>query len=308
MTEIKIDYEVLIIGGGPAGLSAAMTLGRIGRSVLVCDDNRPRNAPSLHINNFPSRDGIHPVLWRSETRKDLEKYKTVHFHNGEVKSVIQIDKNFEAFLSSGQSIRVKKVILAYGMIDVLPEIEGFRELWGKSVLHCAFCHGYEVRNQKLGIVSNGDMALHVSPLISGLSSDLIIITNGSAQFTEDQKKLFKKNDIKIVEGKIKSLKIVDDELREVVLENDEAIEREALFLTPHFPIQTKSSIGTSLGCEKNEMGFYKVGEHGETTVAGVYAAGDNVKLSTVLISSASGVAAGTGVVFEILNESFNSKI
>lgn len=306
MAEFKIDYEVLIIGGGPAGLAAAMTLGRIGRSVLVCDDNRPRNAASSHVNNFPSRDGIHPESWRRETRRDLEKYQTVQFYSGHVAHVVQEDKIFKAKLSSEKIITAKKVILAYGMVDILPEIDGLSELWGKSVLHCAFCHGYEVRNQKIGIISNGDMAMHIAPLIWGLSCDLIIFTNGVAQLSDEQRQSLEKNNIMVIEEKIKRLNRIEDSLKEIVLEGGNVIERDALFLTPNLPIQMKSSIGLNLGCEKNEMGHYKVGERGETTVAGVYAAGDNMKFSSVLISSASGVMAGTGVVFELLNESFNS--
>lgn len=247
---MKYDYEVLIVGGGPAGLSAAMTLGRIGRKALVCDDDRPRNAPSIHVNNLPALDGIHPVEWRSLVRKNLEKYPTISF------------------------------------------------------FHCAFCHGYEIRNERLGIIANGDVAAHLTPLIYNLSQDLILFTNGRADLSSEMRELLKKRNILLVEEKIKKLNRVETQLKSISFESSPDIERDALFLAPVFPLSLKSSIGTELGCEKNEMGLYKIGDKGHTSIAGVFAAGECTQMSSVSISSASGVLAGTGVVFELANEDF----
>jgi thioredoxin reductase len=304
---MQFDYEALIIGGGPAGLSAAMTLGRMGRSALVCDDNRPRNAPSSHLNNFPTRDGIHPAEWRREAKKDLEKYKSIHFFDGSVLSAEKTNQGFKAKLSSGAVLDFKKVILAYGIQDKLPSISGFKELWGKAIFQCPFCHGFEVRGSRLGLVANGDMAMRGLTMTYGLSPDLILFTNGKAELNNDQKETLKRRKVELVEDKIESLIFEGEKLKAVALENGQLKEREALFVAPILPFQSKSSIGESLGCEKTEMGLYKVGERGETTVKGVFAAGDNITFQqSVLLACASGTLAGVGVVFDILNEEFGS--
>ncbi|WP_374073444.1 NAD(P)/FAD-dependent oxidoreductase [Bdellovibrio bacteriovorus] len=303
---MEFDYEVLIIGGGPAGLSAAMSLGRLSRTALVCDDNRPRNAPSTHVNNFPSQDGIHPAEWRKKTRKDLEKYKTIGFFEGAVLSVHKVDQGFVAQLSSGATRNFKKVILAYGIQDKLLSAPGFKELWGKSIFHCPFCHGFEVRGASLGLIANGELAAHGLPMIYGLSKDLILFTNGKTNLSEDLQETLRRRNVEVIEEPIDHLIYEGEVLKVVVLIDGQKKERDALFVAPIFPFQSKSPIGESLGCEKTELGFYKVGERGETTVKGVFAAGDNMTMmQSVLLACASGVAAAAGVIFSLVSEDFH---
>ncbi|KYG70634.1 alkyl hydroperoxide reductase [Bdellovibrio bacteriovorus] len=298
--------EVLIIGGGPAGLSAAMSLGRIGRTALVCDDARPRNEASEHLNNFPTQDGVHPAAWRKEARQDLEKYSTIQFFSGSVISVEKNSSHFRARFSSGEVKDFRKVILAYGIQDRLPPIPGIKELWGKSVFHCPYCHGFEVRNQKLGIIGNGKFLAHGIPMFSALSKDVAVFTNGPADFSEDLKMLMKKNNIEIVEKRIERLLFEGMNLRGIRFEDGSINEREALFATPLLPFQMKSDIGQNLGCEKNEMGLYQVNEMKQTSVLGVFAAGDNMTMmQSVLQAAASGSMAGAAAVFELVNEDFS---
>lgn len=303
---MQFDYEVLIIGGGPAGLSAAMSLGRLSRTALVCDDNRPRNTPSTHVNNFPSQDGIHPAEWRKKTRKDLEKYKTIELFEGTVLSVQKVDRGFTAQLSSGAIRNFKKVILADGIQDKLPSAPGFKELWGKSIFHCPFCHGFEVRGASLGLIANGELAAHGLPMIYALSRDLIVFTNGKANLSADLQETLRKRNVEVVEETIDHLIYEGEILKAVMLTNGQKKERRALFVAPILPFQSKSSLGESLGCEKTEWGFYKVGERGETTVKGVFAAGDNMTMmQSVLLACASGVAAAAGVIFSLVSEDFH---
>lgn len=302
-TKMNNDYEALIVGGGPAGLTAGMTLGRMSRRALLCDDNRPRNAPSSHVNNFPSRDGIHPAEWRKETRKNLEKYKTIESAAATVTSVQKSGHGFTAQLSTGQTVKAKKIILAYGVIDTLPPIQGFKELWGKSIFHCPFCHGFEHRGSRLGFVGNGDLMFHALPMIYDLASDLVIFTNGKATFNPENLQLLKKNKVTLIEEPIHKLEYEDESLKGVTLDDGKFVERQYLFLGPILPFKLKSDIGEKLGCEKNQFGFYKVNERNGTSVPGVYACGDNMSMGhSVLLASAAGVMAGSAVSAELLHE------
>lgn len=300
---MKFDYEVLIIGGGPAGLSAALALGRMSRTALVCDDSRPRNAASSHLNNFPTRDGIHPAEWRKLVRKDLEKYNTIGFFEGSVIAVEGSGSAFVAKLSSGNTLYFKKIILAYGVEDKYLPIPGYKELWGKSIFHCPYCHGFEVRGSKLGLIGNGDMLMYMLPLIYDLASDLAVFTNGKAELQEEQKELLKRKKIQLVEDKITGFRYEGEKLKSVNFENGDNMEREALYALPSFPYALKSKIGEGLGCEKDQFGFYKVTERGKTSVEGVYACGDNASgAHSVLLAAASGGMAAAGIVHELLTE------
>lgn len=303
---MKDQYDVLIIGAGPAGLSAAMTLGRMLRTALVCDNGQPRNVASAHLNNFPTRDGIDPARWREEARENLEKYATVEFFVGTVASVGKTaGRGFRAELSSGATVRFRKVILADGINDRLPPIPGFRELWGKSVFHCPYCHGYEARGQALGIVGNGERAMHLLMMCQGLSKDLILFTNGDAPLSDGQRAILTRQNIRLEERRITHLVAQGEALTSVALEDGRQIAREALFVASVLPFQTKSDIGERLGCEKLETGLYKVTQGNETTVEGVYAAGDNMTgQHSVLQACANGATAGAFAVHQLLSDAW----
>lgn len=276
----------------------------MGRSALICDDGRPRNAPAEHMNNFVSRDGLNPGEWRKTALKDLEKYKTVQFQSGKVLAVQKQDLHFIAQFEAGQK-KFRKVILAYGVQDQLPDVPGFKELWGKSVFHCPYCHGYEVRNTRLGLIANGKFLEHMLPLIDGLSKDTLIFTNEKSDLSDETAEALYKNKIRLIESKITSLNFNGTQLKSVILEDGEEVARDGLFLAPKVPFQLKSQIGTNLGCEKTDFGFYKIDAFFKTTIFGVFAAGDIVTpMHSVLASAASGQVAGAAAVSEILHEEF----
>lgn len=267
------SVDVVIIGGGPAGLSAALTLARGRRSVLVIDEGKGRNAPAAHMMNFPSRDGTPPGEFKDLIRKDLSKYPEVEIVSDHVES---IEKQGTGFLVNGL-IQAKKIILAHGVKDILLPIPGMKELWGKSVFHCPYCHGYEFRDQRIGLLADEKTAEHLLPLLKGLSHDVI-------HFRMDSIECF------LHEG---------PKMTGVKLKNGEIVKRDCLLFRPAQEFTT--DIGVKLGCEKNEMGFYKVDDMGETTVPGVYAAGDIVEMrQAVLMACASGMKAAASSNFAIL--------
>jgi thioredoxin reductase len=282
-------YDVAIIGGGPAGLSGALTLARGNRTVIVFDDNHPRNAPATHMMNFPSRDGTPPNEFRRLIKEDLKKYINVEFSK---ERVIDIQRKESGFLLNGE-IQVKKILLAHGVKDILPEIPGMRELFGKAIFHCPYCHGYEHLNEPMGMIGGKDYADHMTVLLKGLTSDLVLFTNGE--------EVGQYPGIKIYTDKINSLIYEGEKLKAIKLVTGEIIERSYLFYRPDQ--QLSSDLGVKLGCELTEMGHYKVSDFGLTTQSGVFAAGDNMTLmQSVIIACANGSKAGAMMNAEILHE------
>lgn len=299
-----MDHEVLIIGGGPAGLGAAMALGRLRRTALVCDDFRPRNQPAEHMHNFPGEEGLPPLEWRKKARRDVELYDTIRFFEGGVSAASRVAGGFEATLSSGRVLGFKKIILAHGILDRLPSIPGLKELWGKSVFHCPFCHGYESRGRRIGMIADGPQAMHLLPMLFGLSSDLILFANGKSQLDVEQRGMLRRRGVRLVEQPVE--RIAHESLRlQGVVVGGELVERDAVVTVGQLPYQMKSAVGESLGCEKTDTGLYKVGEGNRTTVPGVYASGDIMTTQqTVLGAAASGQAAGIAAVQDLSKEAF----
>jgi thioredoxin reductase len=303
---MKWDYEVLVIGGGPAGLGAAMSLGRLRRSVLVCDDFRPRNLAAAHMQNFPSHEGLSPLEWRKKARQDVEKYDTVQFFEGAVTSVVKIQGGFEATLSNKSSVKIKKVILAYGVEDRLPPIPGMKELWGKSVFHCPFCHAYEHRAEKIGVFAKGAGIMRFVPMIYGVTSEVTLFTNGPSELTTEQIETFRRRKVRIIEQPVEKM-IYEGSALQAVIAGGERFELDAVLGGGPMPFKMKSDVGESLGCEKDERGLYKVDEANRTSVPGVYAGGDSMTMQHAVVGALStGQWAGATAALDLLSEAFFS--
>lgn len=300
--DIAADYEALIIGGGPAGLAAAMAFGRLGRKVLLCDDHQPRNQASMHLNNFPGHDGITPEAWRSQVRAELTKYPTVQLHTDRVAQVVRAGESFEAQLLSGAALKTQKVLLAYGVKDQFPVIENLPALWGQTVVHCPYCHGFEFRAQPLAVLGDGDMLLHMLALLLGLSPDVIAFSNGPSKLTPEQQQKIKAQNIQLIETPVRKLEHTGSQLEALLLANGERIPRHALYLLPQLPFGRSAAIGESLGCQLNDFGWFDVDAFGQTNIPGVYAAGDIAGMhgQSVLNSAASGSMAASRMIAEIL--------
>ncbi|MEC7275655.1 MAG: NAD(P)/FAD-dependent oxidoreductase [Bdellovibrionota bacterium] len=306
---VKSNYDVLIIGGSHAGLSAAMALGRLRRDVLIVDSQKARNKVAEHANNIAGLDGVSPNEIRARGERDLKRYETVDFVHGSVMGVKKAQGHFILNLESGETSIVRKVILAFGIKDKFPSIEGFESLWGQSVFHCPYCHGFEVRDKKIGIMGNGIYVEHMVPLMKNISEELIIFTNEEAGPTHEMSEQLKKYKIEVFNSAIQGLRYDGVELKKVVLSEGLEVEVDALLMSPQIPFTLNSAIAEELGCERDDWGLIVTNESGETTSSGVFAAGDIMsKRHSVLVAMANGQIAGSSAAFELSREDFEKRV
>ncbi|MBO9691830.1 NAD(P)/FAD-dependent oxidoreductase [Chryseobacterium sp.] len=297
------NFDVIIAGGSYAGLSAGMSLGRSLRNVLIIDNGKPCNRQTPYSHNFVTHDGKTPGEIAQLAKKDVEKYDTVHFYNGTVVNTQKTTEGFEVKISSGEQFSTKKLIIASGVKDMMPEIPGFAECWGISILHCPYCHGYEVKNEVTGILSNGDMAYEFSKLIFNLTKKLTILTNGKAAFTGEQTEKLNQNKITVNEDEIDKIHHENGSIRKIVFKNGKEISLQALYAK--IPFEQNINVSADLGCELTEQGFIKVDAMQKTNVPGVFACGDNVTMMrSVANAVAQGNFAGAVVNKELSDEEF----
>lgn len=297
------NFDVIIIGGSYSGLSAGMSLGRSLRNVLIIDNGKPCNRQTPHSHNFVTHDGKTPSEISKLAKKDVEKYNSVSFYNGTVAKTQKTSEGFKIETSSGEKFNSKKLIIASGVKDVMPDIPGFAECWGISVIHCPYCHGYEVKNEVTGILSNGDMAYEFSKLIFNLTKSLTLFTNGKASLTDEQIKKLAQNKINLIEDEIEKIEHDNGSVQKIIFKNGKEVSLKALYAK--IPFEQNINVSSDLGCELTEQGFIKVDMMQKTNVPGVFACGDNV---TMMRSVANAVAQGnfTGAVVnkELSDEEF----
>lgn len=295
-------YDVIIVGGSYAGLSAAMALGRSLRNVLLIDGGQPCNRQTVQSHNFITQDGKPPLEIAETARAEVRKYPTITFHQGLAMKGKKLMNNFEIETDTGAIFKAKKLILATGINDIMPEIDGFAACWGISVLHCPYCHGYEVRNKPTGIIANGAAAFHYAKLISNWTQDLTLFTNGASLLTEEESQKLKQHNIKIIETKITQLQHKNGFVEGVQLETGKNYPVEAVYGRVDF-VQ-KAPLIEQLGCALNENGLIEVNESQETTVEGVYACGDNSSKRALTFAVASGTLAGVMVNSGLIEAKF----
>jgi thioredoxin reductase len=281
------DFEAIIIGGSYSGLSAAMALGRSLRNVLIIDSGLPCNRQTPHSHNFITQDGETPAAISKKAKAQVLNYSTVIFYNGLATNVIKNESGFIIHTQTGEEFKTRKLILSTGVKDMIPDIKGFSECWGISVIHCPYCHGYEFKNKKTGIMANGERAFHLASLINNLTDHITIFTSGKADFSPEQIAKLDKHHIKIVETAISEIEHENGNIKSIILSNANKEAFEALYAA--IPFQQTSGIATSLGCELTEMGHIKVDMFQKTTVKDVFACGDN---SSMMRSVAYAVSAG----------------
>jgi thioredoxin reductase len=264
--------DVVVVGGGSAGLSAALVLGRARRNVLVIDAGQPRNAPSHEAHSFFTRDGTPPGELLAIGRQQLQPYDTVRLHNSAVTDVRAAGQGFRVFDANGGAVETRKLLFAYGVKDELPDIPGLPQLWGKSVIHCPYCHGWEVKDQPLAVYGRGEPVLEFVKLLRGWSRDLVVCSDGPAELSDAQRSDLGRFGVSVQEERIVSLQARGETLEAVVFADGSELRRRALFMRPRQ--QPAADLAARLGCQHTEQNLVAVDEWGQTSVAGVFAAGD----------------------------------
>lgn len=302
MTDNK-DFEVIIIGGSYAGLSAAMALGRSLRNVLIIDSGLPCNRQTPHSHNFITQDGEKPGSIAEKAKAQVLNYTTVKFLNGLAVSGKKTEKGFTITTQTNAAFNAEKLIFATGVKDIMPDIEGFAECWGISVIHCPYCHGYEFRGEKTGIMANGDRAFHLASLVNNLTDDISILTSGKADFTAEQTGKLEKHNIKIIETEISEIEHENGHIGNVIFKDGTEVDFKTVYAA--VPFAQHSGIPVSLGCELTELGYIKVDDFQKTTINGVYACGDNAAMMRSVANAVySGNLTGAMINKELTDEQF----
>lgn len=302
-TNMKREFEVLIIGGSYAGLSAAMALGRSLRQVLVIDSGQPCNRFTPHSHNFITHDGAAPAEIARQARQQVERYDTVHFHEGLVVEGKKMEMGFEVKTQTGEVFIGKKLVFATGIKDKMPDIKGFEACWGISVVHCPYCHGYEFRGQKTGIWANGKRAFHLASLVNNLTNDISILTAGKADFSTEQIDKLKKHQIHIVETEIAEIEHKNGYVKNVVFKDGQKMGFSAVYAP--LPFTQHSDIPVALGCELTELGYLKTDPFQKTNIEGVFACGDNSNMMRAVANAVyGGNLAGAMVNMELTEDGF----
>ena len=296
-------YDAVVVGGGPAGLSAALALGRATRRVLLTTCGPPRNAPAHAAHNVFTRDGTPPAELLRIGREELRQYD-VTVRQECATDARRSEDGFVVALERGE-VRTRGIVLATGVRDRLPDRPGFQELWGQGVFHCPYCHGWEVARQPLAIYAGGDAALHLARLIRGWTADLVLFSDGPIGLPEADVERILRNGILIREEPVERL-IGSGGLEAVVLEGGELVERSGLFVAPEQEL--RSDLAHRLGCTMTAQGRVDADVLGRTNIPMVFVAGDaSPAQQSVTAASASGMLAGAGLNHDLLTEEFASR-
>jgi thioredoxin reductase len=276
------QYDVAVIGGGPAGLSAALVLARAGRDVVVVDAGSPRNAPASHLHGYLSRDGLPPRELLAVGRLEVESYGGEIVH-GTATALHADVPGYLVNLADGQQLRARRLLVTTGIRDELPDIPGLRDRWARDVLHCPYCHGHEVRDRRLGVIGGPPGAVRFAQIVRQWTHDLVYFTPPDLLATAERSQL-QARAIGVVEGTIDQLVIDDDQLVGVQLRDGCIVPRDALFVPPRFV--ANHDLLTGLGCRIDDNGWVTTDPAGQTSVPGVWAAGNVVDPRAQVITAA----------------------
>lgn len=297
------EFETVIIGGSYAGLSAALSLGRARRHVLIIDSGQPCNRQTPHSHNFLTRDGSTPAELHAIAKKQLASYPTVQFVTGQAIEISRKATGWQIARASGEVTVTKTIILATGVRDQLPNINGIAECWGISVIHCPYCHGYEFSNKSTGIIANGETAFELAKLISQWTAKLTVFSNGASQLSSLQLQQLSARGIEINEEPIKHLLHEQGYVREIILENDAHIAVDAIYIRPSF---THDQLVSQLQLITTATSRIQVDMMQRTNIEGIWACGDNCSpMRSVANAVATGSMAGASLNKMLIEKNFS---
>ncbi len=296
-TKTTNAYDVVVVGGGAAGLSAALVLGRARRRVAVVDAGAPRNAPATHMQGFLSRDGMPPAELLAEGRAEVTGYGVEIISD----RVATIDPQLVVRLAGGRVLEARRILLATGVTDELPDIPGVRERWGRDLLHCPYCHGWEVRDRPLGVLGTLPGSVQHALLVRQWSDDVIFFVN-TYDVSSDELAQLDARGVQLVRGEVARLVVEADRLTGVELADGQVFPRDAVFVRPG-NVPHADGLLHALGCDLNEAGFATVDPTGRTSTVGVWAAGNVVDPRAQVITAAgAGSAAAIAINADLVRD------
>jgi thioredoxin reductase len=304
-TQQPIIFDVAVIGGGAAGLTGAVTLGRTRRSVVVIDSGEPRNAPSDGVHMFLTRDGIKPAEFGELGRREVETY------GGRVISATAVGvrravDTFEVTLDTGAVIAARRLLVTTGLIDELPDVPGLRQLWGRDVHHCPYCHGWELHGRTVGVLGSGPRAVHQALMFRQWVDDLVLFVHTAPEPTPDELEQLAARGIRVVPGLVDSLDTVNGRLSGVRMADGTVVARQSLVVAPRFVARSQVLESLGLSAKEHPMGlgeFIPADGTGMTAVPGVWVAGNVTDLSAgVVIAAAGGMLAATTINADLIAE------
>lgn len=296
--------DCAILGGGPAGLNAALVLGRAKRSIMLFDDSRPRNAVTQEAHGFLTRDGIKPHEFRSLAHQEISRYPSVSMQPVRVTAIHRTEDTFAITTEHGEQFSAKTILLATGLKEIWPTIDGLREYYGKSLFSCPYCDGWERRDQPLVIISEQPHTFHFAKVVWNWSHDLLVCTNGHQVITEEEQEMLCQKGIEVVEDRITALVGKQGQLERIVFANQEERARRGGFVASR--LLQASPFAEELGCQMNAAGGIITDSFGRTTVPGVYAAGDALLAAPqqLIIAAAGGSWTAAGVNTDLTEREF----
>ncbi|WP_026284441.1 NAD(P)/FAD-dependent oxidoreductase [Salinispora arenicola] len=297
--QLESSYDVVVVGGGAAGLNGALMLARSRRLVAVIDSGTPRNAPNaLGVHGLLAREGMTPTELLERGRAEVRGYGG-HVVNGEVADAAREGDGFTVTLVDGTSVRARRLLVTTGLVDQLPEIPGLQERWGRDVLHCPYCHGWEVRDQAIGVLATGPMSVHQALLFRQLSGDVTYFTHHSAGPDAEQAEQFAARGIRVVTGAVTAVEVADDRLVGVRLADGTVVRRDALSVAPRLVARAGFLAGLGLRAVDHPSGvgqYVPADPFGRTEVAGVWVAGNVSDLAAQVGAAAAGGAVAAAAI------------
>ncbi|AWL40779.1 MULTISPECIES: NAD(P)/FAD-dependent oxidoreductase [unclassified Streptomyces] len=309
MSKNRQRYDVVVVGGGAAGLSGALTLARAGRSVLVIDAGSPRNAPASHAHNYLGREGVPPLELLAAGRAEAAGYGAEVVQGNAVAAEKLPGGGFRVVREDGSAVEARRLLVTTGLVDELPPVPGVAERWGRDVLHCPYCHGWEVRNRPVGILAAGPMAVHQALLWRQWTDDVVLFRHTAADFGDEEYEQLAARSVAVVDGEVAALEVTGDRLTGVRLAGGTVIPREAVVVQPRFTarsgvLETLGLAPTTLEVAGQPIGSYVAADPaGATDVPGVWVAGNVTNpMEQVIGSAAAGLKAASAINMDLVTE------